>query len=133
MKFNILATAALLSSAAAFQKTITDPTFIKNVRGRNAGLVSKTAFSQCTVSNAEKYVNRESHTALFSALLPAAITSPNESISILAFVILIHEMRHFLAARSSDIKVKDCSIGVGPNISGFTRGGCGIFKRSWRR
>mmetsp|Transcript_11764 Transcript_11764/g.17202 ORF Transcript_11764/g.17202 Transcript_11764/m.17202 type:complete len:572 (-) Transcript_11764:39-1754(-) len=125
MKFSIIATAALLSSATAFQTPNTNPTF-KNVQGRNAGLVSKTAFSQNTVSNVDNYVNRESNTALSSALLPAAITSPIGSISVLAFVILIHEMGHFLAARSFDIKVKEFSIGVGPKIFGFTRGGSGI-------
>jgi len=126
MKFNILATAALLSSATAFQTPNSNPTLFKNVQGQNAGLVSKTAFSQNTVSNADKYANRESSTALSSALLPAAVTSPLGSISVLAFVILIHEMGHFLAARSFDIKVKEFSVGVGPKIFGFTRGGSGI-------
>ena len=120
MKFNIIATAALLSSATAFQTPNANPTF-KNVQGRNAGLVSKTAFSQNTVSNVDNYVNRESNTALSSALLPAAITSPIGSISVYTFVILIHEMGHFLAARSFDFKVKEFSIAVEPKNSVLTQ------------
>jgi len=46
--------------------------------------------------------------------------SPLQSISVLAFVVLIHEAGHFLAARSFDIKVEEFSVGVGPKLLGFT-------------
>ncbi len=51
----------------------------------------------------------------------SSITSPIGSLSVLAFVILIHELGHFLAARSFNINVKEFSVGVGPKIVGFKR------------
>lgn len=56
--------------------------------------------------------------------LPAAlasIASPLGSVSVLAFVVLIHEAGHFLAARSMGIKVEEFAVGVGPKLAGFTR------------
>mmetsp|Transcript_39338 Transcript_39338/g.80655 ORF Transcript_39338/g.80655 Transcript_39338/m.80655 type:complete len:613 (+) Transcript_39338:194-2032(+) len=56
--------------------------------------------------------------------LPAALaslTSPLGSVSVLAFVVLIHEAGHFLAARSMGIKVEEFAVGVGPKLAGFTR------------
>lgn len=56
--------------------------------------------------------------------LPAAIASvasPLGSVSVLAFVVLVHETGHFLAARSMGIRVEEFSVGVGPKIFGFTR------------
>lgn len=58
------------------------------------------------------------------AALPAAlasVASPLGSISVLAFVVLIHEAGHFLAARSFGIKVDEFSVGVGPKLAGFNR------------
>ena len=56
--------------------------------------------------------------------LPAAlasVASPLGSISVLAFVVLVHEAGHFLAARSFGISVEEFSVGVGPKIAGFNR------------
>jgi membrane-associated protease RseP (regulator of RpoE activity) len=47
------------------------------------------------------------------------VTAPLGSLSVLAFVILVHEAGHFLAARSFGIKVKEFSVGVGPKVLGF--------------
>ena len=58
------------------------------------------------------------------AALPAAlasVASPLGSISVLAFVVLVHEAGHFLAARSFGIKVVEFSVGVGPKLAGFNR------------
>ena len=58
------------------------------------------------------------------AALPAAlasVASPLGSVSVLAFVVLIHEAGHFLAARSFGIKVDEFSVGVGPKLAGFNR------------
>ena len=58
------------------------------------------------------------------AALPAAlasVASPLGSISVLAFVVLVHEAGHFLAARSFGIKVDEFSVGVGPKLAGFNR------------
>jgi Predicted membrane-associated Zn-dependent proteases 1 len=60
--------------------------------------------------------------------LPAAAvaaTAPIGSLSVLAFIILVHEAGHFLAARSFGIKVKEFSVGVGPKVFGFVQGGGG--------
>lgn len=70
----------------------------------------------------QKEMSKRSSTELKA--LPAAaaaITGPVGSVSVLAFVILIHELGHFLAARSLNISVKEFSVGVGPKIAGFTR------------
>lgn len=40
----------------------------------------------------------------------------------IGFLILIHELGHFIAARSVGIPVKQFSIGYGPKLWGFTRG-----------
>lgn len=53
--------------------------------------------------------------------LPSSITSPLASLSVLAFVILIHELGHFSAARSFNINVDEFSVGVGPKLFGFKR------------
>lgn len=41
----------------------------------------------------------------------------------LSIVVLIHELGHFIAARSLGIEVEAFSIGMGPKLFGFTRGG----------
>ncbi len=41
----------------------------------------------------------------------------------LSIVVLIHELGHFIAARSLGIEVEAFSIGMGPKLLGFTRGG----------
>eukprot|EP00568_Trieres_chinensis_P010496 CAMPEP_0183301714 /NCGR_PEP_ID=MMETSP0160_2-20130417/7737_1 /TAXON_ID=2839 ORGANISM="Odontella Sinensis, Strain Grunow 1884" /NCGR_SAMPLE_ID=MMETSP0160_2 /ASSEMBLY_ACC=CAM_ASM_000250 /LENGTH=589 /DNA_ID=CAMNT_0025464383 /DNA_START=35 /DNA_END=1804 /DNA_ORIENTATION=- len=56
--------------------------------------------------------------------LPAAVStlaSPLGSASVLAFVVLVHELGHFIAARSLGITVREFSVGVGPKLAGFTR------------
>ena len=40
----------------------------------------------------------------------------------LGFLIFIHELGHFLAAKRSGIRVEKFSIGFGPTLIGFTRG-----------
>ena len=58
-----------------------------------------------------------------SSALPSisTITSPIGSLTVLALVILIHELGHFLAARSFNINVREFSVGVGPKVFGFKR------------
>lgn len=51
----------------------------------------------------------------------SALESPLGSVTVLAFVVLIHEMGHFLAARSLGISVREFSVGVGPRLAGFSR------------
>jgi membrane-associated protease RseP (regulator of RpoE activity) len=51
----------------------------------------------------------------------ANLGAPLGSMTVLAFVILIHEAGHFLAARSFGISVSEFSIGVGPKLAGFVQ------------
>ncbi len=44
------------------------------------------------------------------------------TIIVLGVLIFVHELGHFLAARSVGIRVERFSIGLGPRIAGFTRG-----------
>jgi len=50
----------------------------------------------------------------------SSLSSPIVSVSTLAFVVLVHEAGHFLAARSMNIDVEEFSVGVGPKLAGFT-------------
>ena len=45
------------------------------------------------------------------------------TVVVLGVLIFVHELGHFLAARSVGIAVERFSIGLGPRIAGFTRGG----------
>ena len=51
----------------------------------------------------------------------SAVGSPLGSIAVLAFVILVHEAGHFIAARSFGITVQEFSVGVGPRVVGVRR------------
>lgn len=51
----------------------------------------------------------------------ASLAAPLGSVTVLAFVILIHEAGHFLAARSFGISVAEFSVGVGPKLAGFIK------------
>lgn len=52
------------------------------------------------------------------------------AIIVLGFLIFIHELGHFLAAKRTGIKVNTFSIGFGPRIVGFRRGDT-EYKLSW--
>lgn len=49
------------------------------------------------------------------------VAQPLGSVAILAFIVLIHESGHFLAAKQFGIAVEEFSIGFGPKLWGFTR------------
>ena len=49
----------------------------------------------------------------------SSIGSPLGAVSVLAFVVLIHELGHYLSARYFGIKVEEFSIGVGYKLFGF--------------
>lgn len=51
--------------------------------------------------------------------LVTSLASPVGAIAVLAFVVLVHESGHYLAARTFGIKVEEFSIGIGPKILGF--------------
>lgn len=54
----------------------------------------------------------------FFELLPRLIVA----IFMFGLLIFVHEMGHFLAAKATNIKVNDFSIGMGPKLFGFKRG-----------
>ena len=49
----------------------------------------------------------------------ASAAAPVGSVLVLCLVVLIHEMGHYLAARTFGMKVSEFSIGVGPKLLGF--------------
>lgn len=51
----------------------------------------------------------------------SSVSSPLGSLTVLAFVILIHEAGHFIAARSFGIDVDEFSVGVGPRVLGIKK------------
>jgi regulator of sigma E protease len=51
--------------------------------------------------------------------LVALLSSPLGSVGVLASIVLVHEMGHYLAARSFGISVEEFSIGFGPKLLGF--------------
>jgi membrane-associated protease RseP (regulator of RpoE activity) len=90
-----------------------------------APLHHKSIYSQhFPVSQAHKSKQYSKTTELHSIAPAAALSavgSPLGSIAVLAFVILVHEAGHFIAARSYGIIVKEFSVGVGPRIVGVRR------------
>lgn len=52
-----------------------------------------------------------------------AIGSILPGIVLLGIVIFVHELGHFLAAKARGVKVLKFSLGMGPELVGFTRGG----------
>lgn len=94
-------------------------------RSDNHHLVSNKRVSSSTTTS----LNANPATTILSS-----IGSPLGSVSVLAFVILVHEMGHFLAGRTLGMKVDEFSVGVGPRLVGIRRrpveGGSGfVFER----
>jgi len=130
MKYSLAATTFLLlgSTAAAFQSPSPHTRIPRSTQITPQPL----SHQHTTITTS---TTTTSTTALSAAPLAVAasslsgITAPIGSISVLAFVILIHEGGHFLAARSQGIKVQEFSVGVGPKLFGFTRGGTAKSKK----
>ena len=112
-----LFTAALASTTLAFQSPINN--YAKNIRIHQSATVAPRKPNQITQRS------KLSKTTELHAIAPAAalsaVGSPLGSITVLAFVILVHEAGHFLAARSFGIDVEEFSVGVGPRIVGVRR------------
>lgn len=111
---------SLLAAAASFQS----PPSSVNVARRVESSTSSTQFP-----SAQSRLTSPRHdatpTTSLSAISPAAalsaVGSPLGSVAVLAFVILVHEAGHFIAARSLGINVDEFSVGVGPRIVGVRR------------
>jgi membrane-associated protease RseP (regulator of RpoE activity) len=90
-------------------------------------------YSSAALNSPKQHYPVSSHARLLStttttelhSIAPAAalsaVGSPLGSIAVLAFVILVHEAGHFIAARSFGITVSEFSVGVGPRIVGVRR------------
>ena len=61
----------------------------------------------------------KSPTALSGGSLVAMAGSPLGAISVLAGIVLIHELGHYSSAKSFGIDVEEFSVGVGPKVFGF--------------
>ena len=93
------------------------------------------AFQPIGTGRAVVPIRHPNHASTYSALKPrtstslnlnpetalSSISSPLGSLTVLAFVILIHEAGHFIAARSFGIDVDEFSVGVGPRILGVKK------------
>ena len=55
--------------------------------------------------------------------MPEGLLSGLLIVPILAVLILVHEIGHFVAARSVGVKVEEFGIGIPPRIKGWTRNG----------
>ena len=111
-----IAVTALAASTSAFQSIGTSRTLA--IHGRNHHLSVKTPPHFHGKSKSR-------HDIISLNLNPSAalssISSPLGSLTVLAFVILIHEAGHFIAARSFGIDVDEFSVGVGPRILGVKK------------
>mmetsp|Transcript_14192 Transcript_14192/g.21310 ORF Transcript_14192/g.21310 Transcript_14192/m.21310 type:complete len:567 (-) Transcript_14192:72-1772(-) len=125
MKIVCLVSLLLVGTASAFQTSLSSPqrTASSSTRTLNNQFRTPKPFQSVhtkPISTSASVANSKTQLQVLPAAL-AAVSAPVGSISVLAFVILVHEAGHFLAARSLDIKVKEFSVGVGPKLFGFTR------------
>eukprot|EP00970_Alexandrium_tamarense_P005945 scaffold996_cov190-Alexandrium_tamarense.AAC.20 len=97
-------------------------------------LTTTSRFRHPTLSSAQRISNLQPnndlqhHHKVYSSLnlvspsaALSAVGSPLGSIAVLAFVILVHEAGHFIAARSLGINVDEFSVGVGPRLLGVRK------------
>ena len=118
---------SLTSSSASSFRSLTNgngrskspPTTLK-VLPPSVALVAETAATTATTAAASLATSSLS-TSLSLPTSLSSLTSPIGSVTVLALVILIHELGHFMAARSFNISVQEFSVGVGPKVFGFTR------------
>ncbi|MDQ3411990.1 MAG: RIP metalloprotease RseP [Chloroflexota bacterium] len=62
--------------------------------------------------------------------MPEGLLSGLLIIPILAVLILVHEIGHFVAARSVEVKVEEFGIGIPPRLKGWTRNGV-VWSVNW--
>lgn len=102
----LLTCASLVEQAQAFQRL---PTPLRRTHPHSSPLV--TPKQPC--------VGRRTAVRPLEAAPLVAAALPLASVAILAFIVLVHESGHYLAARSFGIRVEEFSIGVGPKLLGF--------------
>jgi membrane-associated protease RseP (regulator of RpoE activity) len=106
---------ALAVSTCAFQP-ISNGRTLGSRHPNQSHIISKTPSLNRISATRPKFSLNLNPTAALSS-----ISSPLGSLSVLAFVILVHEAGHFIAARSLGIDVDEFSVGVGPRILGVRK------------
>ncbi|KAL7428650.1 hypothetical protein ACHAXH_002868 [Discostella pseudostelligera] len=106
----LLGISSLIYGAVSFQPPTRPRTTFERARA-SASRTPPTQHSPCR--DTALSLNSISPAAALSA-----VGSPIGSVAVLAFVILVHEAGHFIAARSLGIDVDEFSVGVGPRIVG---------------
>lgn len=71
-----------------------------------------------------------SHRVWSAHIVPEGLLSGLLIVPILAVLILVHEIGHFVAARSVGVKVEEFGIGIPPRLKGWTRNGV-IWSINW--
>ena len=113
MRYTKLLVLALTASTCAFQPTRSKSFQVRPVNQPPVKI--PLSLHELSKSRPDISLNLNPTTVLSS------ISSPLGSLSVLAFVILIHEAGHFIAARSFGIDVDEFSVGVGPRILGVKK------------
>ena len=124
MKSRVAAVLLTVASSASTTLAFQSPMNKNHVKYYAPKAVSPFALKQHHVSQTGKSKLATTTTELHSIAPAAALSavgSPLGSIAVLAFVILVHEAGHFIAARSFGIEVEEFSVGVGPRIVGVRR------------
>ena len=116
MIHRVVVALSLLTLTTSFQSS----NYYNTIRYNNKN-IQQVQQSLQTYNTRSPRHERTSLNALTPAATLSAIGSPLGSIAVLAFVILVHESGHFLAARSLGINVDEFSVGVGPRIIGVRR------------
>mmetsp|Transcript_28596 Transcript_28596/g.51694 ORF Transcript_28596/g.51694 Transcript_28596/m.51694 type:complete len:603 (-) Transcript_28596:109-1917(-) len=107
---------SLIAASTSFQ-----PSSRSSISRHNPTSSSPSQFvSQRKIRTSPRY-DATSLNAITPAAALSAVASPLGSIAVLAFVILVHESGHFIAARSLGMNVDEFSVGVGPRIVGVRR------------
>lgn len=102
--------AALIGTVSAFQSC---QPVTKTHRMSTSTVLTKVSTPLPSVSQ-----TRQASTTLSAAPLPIS-SSPLGAVSVLCFIVLVHEAGHYLAARYFGMDVEEFSVGVGPKLFGF--------------
>ena len=115
---------SLIATTTSFQSPLTTNKSIRHSSFITSSPLTPAASQQTKIRPTTSSPRLEDGTSL-NAITPAAalsaVGSPLGSVAVLAFVILVHEAGHFIAARSLGMNVDEFSVGVGPRILGVRR------------
>jgi len=103
---------SLITTTSSFQPS--------SRRSNNGILLTQVVASQRKIKPSPRH-DATSLNAITPAAALSAVGAPIGSLAVLAFVILVHEGGHFIAARSLGINVDEFSVGIGPRILGVRR------------